>query len=777
MSAAQNTEKEQSRSSGNQFSLGVGFSLIGQQNGFSVEIGASRSRSQMEGHSLVNHNSEVRATDTLTMNSDRDTTLQGAELYGERVVADVGRDLTISSQQDSAEYHSRSNSTGLNLSICVPPICAGASSASSAQGSMDVSSGRINNEYRAVVDQSGLFAGKGGFDIFVGGHTQLEGAVIASDAEAAKNRLSTDTLGWSDIENWAESSGSQYALSVSGGVGKSTDSDGVVATTGESQTGGYQGSSGGKPSMSMANFTQRVTSTTHSAVAEGDVLVRDNANQQQDVATLSRDTEHAHSVLENNFDRNAIRDKLEIQQQATSLGTQAMTAYAESQQNAAKQQARDEMAASGKLEGLSEAEIEQRVLASETFKAAESEYGVGSPFWTAGTSVSGLLAGVLGGNVQSGAAAGAAPVLAKLIKDASGDKEGARIALHTLASAVLAKAQGGNATAGAAGGFIAAASAKTFAQALYGKEAEELAPDEKMVILNLVSALGAAGGGLATGDTSGMVSAGNAARVEVENNALSDIIENKVSGVSQEEKYQNAQKQLVAAVEEFKAQHCAGMSADACSAKISEHRDELLKGAAGFGLDFVPVVGDIKGFAEAQSAIDYLGAMAGLIPVAGDAAGKAIKAAETALKKGDVAEASKLINKASDEISGYLPSPGHVSLPNSGVGSNAAFSVTNAQLGKKLGKHVEDFGGNASNAADRQRVLDIINDIGSNPDKVVAGKFAGQGVGNGASRGDVFFRIKGNDVVVTKPDGSFVTILKDGVNNTSVKNALKGDPK
>ncbi|WP_026738704.1 VENN motif pre-toxin domain-containing protein [Lonsdalea quercina] len=42
-----------------------------------------------------------------------------------------------------------------------------------------------------------------------------------------------------------------------------------------------------------------------------------------------------------------------------------------------------------------------------------------------------------------------------------------------------------------------------------------------MVILNLVSALGAAGGGLATGDTSGIVSAGNAARVEVENNYLS----------------------------------------------------------------------------------------------------------------------------------------------------------------------------------------------------------------------------------------------------------------
>ncbi|WP_242688651.1 hypothetical protein [Photorhabdus tasmaniensis] len=39
-----------------------------------------------------------------------------------------------------------------------------------------------------------------------------------------------------------------------------------------------------------------------------------------------------------------------------------------------------------------------------------------------------------------------------------------------------------------------------------------------------------------------------------------------------------------------------------------------------------------------------------IIPGAGDAAGKAIKAAEKALTKGDVTEASRLINKASDEI-------------------------------------------------------------------------------------------------------------------------------
>ncbi|YCH31512.1 hypothetical protein M1D48_05530 [Erwinia sp. D4-22] len=77
----------------------------------------------------------------------------------------------------------------------------------------------------------------------------------------------------------------------------------------------------------------------------------------------------------------------------------------------------------------------------------------------------------------------------------------------------------------------------------------------------------------------------------------------------------------------------------------------MVKDVAGTGLDFVPIVGDIKGFAEANTALDYLAAAVGLIPGAGDVAGKTLKAAETALKKGDVAEASRLINEGSQQIS------------------------------------------------------------------------------------------------------------------------------
>lgn len=120
--------------------------------------------------------------------------------------------------------------------------------------------------------------------------------------------------------------------------------------------------------------------------------------------------------------------------------------------------------------------------------------------------------------------------------------------------------------------------------------------------------------------------------VVVENNSLANVLgaaEAKKKGTI--EKYEAAQKAI-----------CAQDQA-ACT--------QMVKDVAGTGLDFVPIVGDIKGFAEAQTALDYLAAAIGIIPGAGDVAGKAIKAAETALKKGDVAEASRLINEGSQQIS------------------------------------------------------------------------------------------------------------------------------
>ncbi|XWU69610.1 VENN motif pre-toxin domain-containing protein [Erwinia persicina] len=187
-----------------------------------------------------------------------------------------------------------------------------------------------------------------------------------------------------------------------------------------------------------------------------------------------------------------------------------------------------------------------------------------------------------------------------------------------------------------------------------GKTADQLSESEKQQVSALSELAAGLAGGLSTGDTGGAVTAGQAGKNAVENNALSDIAQAQSEGKTLEQK---AGEYVEAENDRYKKANCGGMSAEACSVKMYEERREALKDMVSTGADFVPVVGTIKGAAEAQSALDYLNVAASLIPGERVAAG-VLKAAEKALAKGDVAEASKLINKASDEIATTIR-PGH----------------------------------------------------------------------------------------------------------------------
>ena len=503
LTAAQDTEKQNNSSSGSQVGVGVGFSLGGSQNGFTGELGASTSSSRENGTGLVNHNSKVTAQDTLSVTSGRDTTLKGAELSGGSVVANIGRDLTITSLQDAATWDSRQSSGGFNASICIPPFCVG----QVVQGSANYSAQNLNNNYQSVVDQSGIYAGSGGFNITVGEHTQLDGAVIASDASADKNHLSTGSLGWSDINNQAKWSGKEVSVSAS---------------------------TNGMPTTGAGMAKDDKTSTTGSAVAPGTIDIRNPDAQTQDIAELSRDTDSAHHALENNFDADKVRDSLEIQKEATALGIQALDAYKSSKMREAAEknaELKAELAAKEGNQGLTQEQLDAKVQADPRYIDGDKQYGVGSQFWTTGTAVTGLLAGVLGGNVQGGVAAGAAPFLAGLVKAATLEdkndsaaakaaKQAANIALHGLVSAALAQAQGANALGAAAGGMTAAALSNALAQKLYGKNADDLKGNERDTLSTLVTLMGSATGLAAGGDGFSAASGANAARVEVENNTL-----------------------------------------------------------------------------------------------------------------------------------------------------------------------------------------------------------------------------------------------------------------
>src|SRR5690606_3438325 len=151
----------------------------------------------------------------------------------------------------------------------------------------NISQSKIDSNYDSVQEQTGFYAGQGGYQIDVGNHTQLDGSVIASTADADKNRLNTGTFGWSDIRNKAEYSSEQQSVGASSGGSMGSQIAGDLANT--------------VPVGSKR--AEAAISTAHSAVSEGELIIRNGEAQQQDVATLNRDVDNANNALSLIFDK------------------------------------------------------------------------------------------------------------------------------------------------------------------------------------------------------------------------------------------------------------------------------------------------------------------------------------------------------------------------------------------------------------------------------------------------------------------------------------------
>ncbi|WP_448884759.1 hemagglutinin repeat-containing protein [Citrobacter telavivensis] len=480
----------------------------GSQNGISIELGASQQKGKENSQSQSNTNSVIRAEEQLTVNSGRDTTLKGAELAGNRVVVNTGRDLTISSVQDTASYDSKQSSSGAGLSLCVPPICYGASS-----GNVNTSGENVTQSGKSVTDQSGIYAGKGGFDITVGNHTQLDGAVIASTATDDKNKLDTGTLGWTDIHNESKTSGDSHTIAISGSAGGSGSAENRNVA----------------PAIGTGHAEESSRGTTSSAISNGTIIIRDKNNQKQDIADLSRDTDNAHHGVDVNGDVQKVKDNLAVQSEGAALATSVLDVYGKYAEQKAKESnaaLEAKLTAEGKMQGETAQEREAFLKTQPGYQS--TDYGPGSEFWTKGSAAAGLLAGALGGNLKAGAAAGAAPLLASLV--AKQDDPTVRAALHGIVAAALTKLSGGSGSdgmkAGAIGAITASAMTDHLVSALYGKEVSELTADEKRLVSSLVTiAGGLAGTAVTDGELSMAALASNTAKVEVENNSLSVVIQ------------------------------------------------------------------------------------------------------------------------------------------------------------------------------------------------------------------------------------------------------------
>lgn len=125
--------------------------------------------------------------------------------------------------------------------------------------SANASTGKMNSDFKSITEQTGLWAGDGGFLIDVKNNTKLVGSVIASsDREVADgvNKLTTGTLVTEDIKNTAKYSGSQVSIGAGfgfGGDAKPSES-GLGTTKGGEVAGGASKESGTSVSTGSSGF-------------------------------------------------------------------------------------------------------------------------------------------------------------------------------------------------------------------------------------------------------------------------------------------------------------------------------------------------------------------------------------------------------------------------------------------------------------------------------------------------------------------------------------------
>lgn len=350
------TQKSSSANASGEIGLSVG-----SQTG--IYVTASVGKGMAHGNGTTNANTSVTASDTLSIVSGNDTNILGAQAKGETVVAAIGGDLNIASQQATNDYASQYWQVGGTYVY--------------GYGSqVSIAVGKTTSNYKSVDEVSGIGAGNGGYSIYVGGNTDLKGGVIASSADAAKNALSTGSLTYSDIENKAD------YHSVSGGI--------------SAGSGGFSGSIG-LPQSKDAN------STTRAGIAEGAIVVRNQPDT--DLSGLDRKPDIDAGGLNPIFDAKKVAEKEELFQTAGQLGYSVTKTVVKDEREDAH--SRLEQASVAYQSASTDDERAAALAMRDSAMADMNHWSDGGSYKIAADIMVGTVSAYLGGGNVAGAAAGA----------------------------------------------------------------------------------------------------------------------------------------------------------------------------------------------------------------------------------------------------------------------------------------------------------------------------------------------------------------------------------
>lgn len=507
--AAKNTHSEHSRNSNKGWNAGVSLNF-GSGISLGITAGGNKGKGYTDAEQTTYRHSHVGSKDgpTVVM-SGGDTNIKGAQVTGKGITVRAAN-LNIESLQDTADYHSRQQNIKGQVTVGY-----------GASASGDYSKSKINAEHRSVSEQSGLFAGDDGFDVQVGGHTQLTGGIITasqSAEEQGKNRFQSGSISQIDLHNISKYDGSSIGFGTS--VAVSGKSLGQEQQAGKIQLSDVARQNPSGFSSGYGHDSDHQESTTKSGIGTRNIILTDEAGQlaktgygtdkaiqlaYTDIRT--EDASQQSGSLKNRFDAAAVQSELDLQRTVSQEFSQTSQ-----QVNKAINQKIDAINSELEKGNLSDAE--------------KTKLETQRDNWQYSKVLLNMVASGLSAPTQSGvgiAAATAAPAVSYEIGQyfkAQGQEGSLKhIVAHAILGAAVSAAGDNNVLAGALSAGGSEAAAPLISQWLYQEaDGSKLTAEQKDTVNAITSALGAATGA-AVGGTAADVAQGSLnAQNAVENN-------------------------------------------------------------------------------------------------------------------------------------------------------------------------------------------------------------------------------------------------------------------
>ncbi|MCZ2159315.1 hemagglutinin repeat-containing protein, partial [Bartonella sp. 220] len=277
--SAQNTQSTQNHTQSASVNVGYSYGT----GGAGGTGNASFSQGEGSSEEVHHKNSHIIGTGTVHTSSGGDTTLAGAVVSGNQVKVDVGGSLTITSRSDSGQTSNKQKSASIGFG--------GSKSFDAGSTSLSLQKDQSSSDYHSVVEQSGIKAGDGGFDINIKDRTTLTGGIISSSAPAEKNSLTTGSITATDIANSAHAQASSHGVSVSGGGILQQGTSGIIKNV-------------AKNALDHGKAKDAAEGETKSAISDGTIILTGATNQRamgqdagQIIDALNRNTAAANQTV------------------------------------------------------------------------------------------------------------------------------------------------------------------------------------------------------------------------------------------------------------------------------------------------------------------------------------------------------------------------------------------------------------------------------------------------------------------------------------------------